>query len=852
MDFRILGSTEVLDRTRRVELPAGRGRALLALLILHPGEPVAAERIVDELWGEDPPRTAGTVVQELVSRLRRAFHPGRAKGSPSELLQTVGKGYRLALDPESIDANRFKQLLDEARSASPEERSAKLSDALGLWRGPALADFTYEPFAQRAIAALEELRIQAIEDRFEAELALGRCAELVADLEEAIAGHPFRERLRGFLMLALYRAGRQTEALEAYRRTRSLLTEELGLEPGPSLRGLQAAILRQDAALDLQPVVPAPERSSAAPSSWLPRERRTVTVLAMDLAPAAEPWVDPEAVARVGARAAGVAAGVLERHGGRVERLFGDMLMAFFGFPVAHEDDPLRAARAALDACTAVHALDQDASRVEGVRNRLRAGIETGDIVVAGPGAAVHDVVSGPVVAQAGKLQKAGEDGEVIVGPAAARLLRGTVILKPVEPLAMEGAQAAAWQILEVIAGAPALPRGLEAPMVGRQGELTRLRSAFRRAVRSGAAVRMTILGEAGIGKSRLARELVASIGGDAGVITLRCPAYGEGTFFPLRQAVVEAAGLRGWRALHDLLGRDDQRGRALSEIAEAMQLPAAPAGSGALFPAMRRLFEVLSSEHPLIVVFDDLHWAEPTFLDLVDHVAREATGRILLVCLARLELIERRPQWGEQDRFELGPLSSIDLQSLLTERAAGPIAPDAMRRIVEISQGNPLFAEQLLASLDEDTADAVPGSLRGLLTMRLDRLGPGERDVLRCASIAGMDMEQDSVRALLPDDAGPFVQRHLDALERKRLIQRAGANRFRFGHILIRLAAYHSITREDRARLHERFAEWLEHESPDRPQELAHILGHHLEQADTHRRATGAIPSLPSLEFHG
>src|SRR5712691_2347952 len=181
MDFRILGSTEVLDGTRRVEVPAGRGRALLALLILHAGEPVAAERIVDELWGEDPPRTAGTVVQELVSRLRKALHPGRTKGSQSDLLQTVGKGYRLAVDPGSIDANRFKQLLDEARGALPKERSGKLSDALGMWRGPALADFTYEPFAQRAIAALEELRIQAIEDLFEAYLALGRGGDLVAE-----------------------------------------------------------------------------------------------------------------------------------------------------------------------------------------------------------------------------------------------------------------------------------------------------------------------------------------------------------------------------------------------------------------------------------------------------------------------------------------------------------------------------------------------------------------------------------------------------------------------------------------------------------------------------------------------
>jgi DNA-binding SARP family transcriptional activator len=839
MDFRILGSTEVLDGTRRVELPAGRGRALLALLILHAGEPVAAERIVDELWGEDPPRTADTVVQGLVSRLRRAFEPGRARGGPSEPLQTVGNGYRLAIDPESIDADRFKRLLDEASDATPEARSAKLSAALGMWRGPALADFTYEPFAQRAIAALDELRIQAIEHRFEADLTLGRGGELVAALEEVIAAQPFREQLRGFLMLALYRAGRQAEALEAFRRARSLLIEELGLEPGPALRELQAAILRQDPALELQPTLRAAQRSDAAPSSWLPRERRTVTVLALDLVPVADPAVDPEAVGRLGARAARVAADVLERHGARVERLFGDMLMAFFGFPLAHEDDALRAVRAAFEARTAVHALDDDPSRVEGVRNRVRAGVETGEIVVAGPGAAPHDVVTGTVLAAAGRLQLAADDGEVIVGPAAARLLRGTVILKPVERLAIDGGQATAWRVLELVAGAPALPRTLGAPMFGRQDELTRVRSAFRRAVRSGSVVRMTVLGEAGIGKSRLARELVASIGADADLITLRCPAYGEGTFLPLREAVVEAAGLRGWRALHDLLGRDDHGRRALSEIAPAIALRAEPVSAVALFPAMRRLFEALASERPLIVVFEDLHWAEPTFLDLVDHLALEATGRIFLLCLARHDLIERRPQREPQDSLTLGPLSSDDLESLIAERA-GSIASDAPRRIVEISQGNPLFAEQLIAALDDDTTDAVPGSLRGLLTMRLDRLGPGERDVLRSASVAGMDVEQDAVCALLPDDARPFIKRHLDALERKRLIEPAGTNRSRFCHALIRLAAYQSMTREDRARLHKRFAEWLERESPDRPPDLAQILGYHLEQADTHRRKSG------------
>ena len=236
MDFRILGPTEALDAARRIVLPTGRGRSLLALLILHAGEPVASERIVDELWGDYPPRTAATVVQGLVSRLRRSLEPERARGESSELLQTVWNGYRLTVAPESVDANRFKRLLDSARDSAAEVRSATLADALSLWRGPALADFRYEPFAQRAIAALEELKVQAIEDRIEAELSLRRGGDLVAELEEVIAANPFRERPRGLLMLALYRAGRRADALAAYRQARSLFAEELGLEPGPALR----------------------------------------------------------------------------------------------------------------------------------------------------------------------------------------------------------------------------------------------------------------------------------------------------------------------------------------------------------------------------------------------------------------------------------------------------------------------------------------------------------------------------------------------------------------------------------------------------------------------------------------
>jgi DNA-binding SARP family transcriptional activator len=837
MEFGILGATVVRDRARLIALPAGRARALLALLILHVGEPVAAERIIDELWGEDAPPTAGTVVQGLISRLRRSLEPARARGGPSSILKTVGSGYCLAMAPESVDANRFKSLLDHARTASAEERSRILADALGTWRGPALADFTYEPFAQRAIAALEELRIQAIEDRVEADLSLRRGGDLVAELEEVIAANPFRERLRGFLMLALYRAGRRADALDAYRKTRSLFAEELGLEPGPGLRQLEAAIFREDPGLELKAPGRAGEQPLAAPSAWLPRERRTVAVVAVDTTPTASPAPDPEALARIGDYAARVAADALERHGARVERLLGDMLMGFFGFPLAHEDDALRAVRAALEARTAVYGLDADPSSGSRVRNCMRAGIEVGEIVVAAPAGALQDVVRGPVLALTGRLMQAAEDGDVVVGAAAARLLRGSLILKQVERLTSDGTKA--YRVLDVVAGASGVPRALTAPIVGRQEELTRLRSAFRGCLRSGSPVRLLVLGDAGIGKSRLAKELAASTREEANVITLRCPADGEGAFTPVRQAVVEAAGLYGWRALHDLLaGGGDQGSAPLNEIAEAMNVQADPGSASALFPALRRLLEVVARERPLIIVFEDLHWAEPTFLDLIDLLVSRAAGRMLLLCVARPELFERRPEWEVLDTLQVGPLSSGDLESLVIERS-GSIAADTRRQIVEASHGNPLFAEQLLAAIDDDT-ELLPGSLRGLLTMRLDHLGPGERDVLRCASVVGMDIARDAVCALLPDDAQVFVERHLDTLERKRLIERLEAKTYRFCHSLIRLAAYQSMTREDRATLHERFAEWLRHDQSDQLPEFAQSLGYHVGQAEMHRRAAG------------
>jgi len=263
MEFRILGAMEVLDGPRRARLPAGRGRALLALLVLNAGQVVPVDRIIDELWGEQPPPTASTALQGLVSKLRKEL--GRAT------VETVGNAYRL--NAADVDAERFKRLLDQAREAEPEERAQLLREAQALWRGPALLDVVYEPFAQAAIGALEESRLTSIEDRIDAELALGRTG-LVAEIDGLVKEHPFRERLRALQMLALYREGRQAEALNAYRAARATLAEEMGIDLGPGLRELHERILRQDSSLEV-PTVP------AGLGTWIPGERRIALSLAL-------------------------------------------------------------------------------------------------------------------------------------------------------------------------------------------------------------------------------------------------------------------------------------------------------------------------------------------------------------------------------------------------------------------------------------------------------------------------------------------------------------------------------------------------------------------------------------------
>jgi DNA-binding SARP family transcriptional activator/tetratricopeptide (TPR) repeat protein len=845
-----------VEGDRRVALPRGHARSLLGLLALHTGEVVSSDRLIDQLWGQAPPPTATKALHGLVSTLRKRLQP-RDDGKTPPVLETRAPGYLLAIDRDQVDANRFRRLVAEAAKAPVATKAARLRDALGLWRGPALDEFAYEPFAQAAIAELEELRLAALEERVEADLALGRHAELVVQLEGLVAEHPLRERLRAQLMLALYRCGRQVDALELYRVTRELLVDGLGIEPGPALQRLERAILAQDPSLELpQPVdrtLTAEEVVQPSAGRWLAAGRRTVTVVFADLSGSAgaQPTVfaDPEAVRPVVMQAYKAAVEVLGRHGATVEGFIGDVVVAVFGVPVAHEDDALRAVRAGLALREHLAAVNAAAERAHGVRLAARIGISTGEVVVGDPTSGGAST-SGPPVALAARLQQAAGDGEVLLGEPTRRLVGDAAVLEPATPAVVDrlGGSGIAWRLMDV----PQIraSAGADTPYVGRREELERLRGAFDRSVQEGRATLVTVIGEAGVGKSRLAREFATSVEPAARVVTGHCPPYGDGiTFWPLREILRELTNGSRLEGLTELL-TDDPDPSSTAEVAGAVGMVDQPGDPSALFGAVRRLFEAVARRKPLVIIVEDIHWAQPTLLDLLENLAASTHQPLVLLCLARPEFRERRTSWAQEldaaVTVPLAPLDPGDSERLLTSRRFGrALPPEAVTRVVETAQGNPLFLEQLLAALRDDLELRIPPTVQALLTARLDRLGPAEQDLLRCASVIGLDFSAEAVTALVAHQAIPFVDRHLEALEAKELVTPVRgptppSKAFRFRHVLIQLAAYGSLTHQDRSELHERFADWLERETGERVGELEELIGRHLEQAYMHRRDLG------------
>jgi tetratricopeptide (TPR) repeat protein len=511
---------------------------------------------------------------------------------------------------------------------------------------------------------------------------------------------------------------------------------------------------------------------------------------------------------------------IVERHGGSVEKFIGDAVMAVFGVPQVHEDDALRAVRAAVEM--------RDALPEIGVEARI--GVNTGEVVVG----AAERLATGDPVNVAARLEQAAAPGEILVGPETAQLVRDAAETEPTEPLELKGKSdpLIAHRLVVLHEAAPAFARRLDAPLVGRERELRRLGEAFGQAVADRSCQLFTILGVAGVGKSRLTSEFIGSLE-DATVVRGRCLPYGEGiTYWPVVEVLKQLP-----PATH--LGLEPA---AIGAIERLLGEDQAVSSSEEIPWAVRKLLETAAESSPVVAQFDDIHWAEPTFLDLLEHVAdltREAP--LLLLCLARPELLDRRPGWGggklNATTLLLEPLSSTQTDELL-ERLLGvaTLAPNLHARIRDAAEGNPLFVEEMVALVEEsgDGEVSVPGTIQALLAARLDQLEPAERGVLERGAVEGRVFHRGAVQALAPEETQ--VDSRLTGLVRKELVrpdkpQLPGEDAYRFRHLLIRDAAYEALPKATRGELHERFATWLDVHGADLV-ELDEIVGYHLEQA--------------------
>jgi class 3 adenylate cyclase/tetratricopeptide (TPR) repeat protein len=543
-------------------------------------------------------------------------------------------------------------------------------------------------------------------------------------------------------------------------------------------------------------------------TAGIPREvRKTVTVLFCDLvgSTALGESTDPEVLRALLARYFERAKAIVEWHGGTVEKFIGDAVMAVFGIPAAHEDDALRACRAATEL--------RDALPELGIHGRI--GVNTGEVVTG----TSERLATGDAVNVAARLEQAATPGEVLIGETTRALVRDAVVAQTVEPLSLKGKSepVPAYRLLSVL---EAPERSHASRFVGREPELAQLLDAWKRANAQARCELVTVVGDAGVGKSRLVAEALAEVG--ARVARSRCLPYGEGiSYWPVVEVVKQLAALPSdpvaAAAVRSLLG-ESEVGTSGDEIAWAFR-------------------KLLEEQAPLLVVFDDIQWGEETFLDLVESTALLSTGApVLLLCMARPDLSERRPGWPGVLRLE--PLPAEQADALIGDAVSGELR----ERIARTAGGNPLFISEMVAMAAENADVEVPPTLKALLAARLDHLDEPERTVLERGAVEGEIFHRGAVQALTPEETQ--VTMRLAGLVRRELIrpdraQLAGEEGYRFRHLLIRDAAYDALPKAVRADLHARFAGWLD-EHGHALVERDEIVGYHLEQAARCRAELG------------
>jgi predicted ATPase/class 3 adenylate cyclase len=605
--------------------------------------------------------------------------------------------------------------------------------------------------------------------------------------------------------------------------------------------------------------------------------RKTITILMADIVDSSRLSLalDPEALRNLISRYFDEMIASIQRHGGGVERYLGDEIMAVFGVPVLHENDALRAVSAAVEMRDTLATLNHELETVWGVQLAQRIGLNTGEVFT-GIDSQGHRFLSGEAVRVTKRLQEAAAPNEILIGESTYKLVRHAVVVESSSARAVKhGETFPAIIVVRVIARATGFQRRFETRFVGRAHQLAMISTIFGDLVNNRTSHLLTVLGEAGVGKSRLVLEVAGNLPGEMIVAHGMCLPYGEGiTYWPLAEIIREITRAKGGEpvnqsvaAIAEILAGVDKAKFIAERIAEVLGFGQGdPSTREETFWAVRRFFEAFARERPLVIVVEDLQWADPTFLDLVEHLVDFSRGfPIVFVATARPELLDTRPGWGRgktnATTVALEPLSESESREMISNLLGRlPLSALVEERITRAVGGNPLFAEELVAMLVEDdllrrgedcwvarsdlSELPVPSTVNALLAARLETLPPLERAILTAAAVEGVVFHQSAVKELA-EPVLDTLEDGLLALARRDLIRPeapsfAGEKAYRFRHVLIRDAAYHSLPKNARAELHERFAAWLEPTAKDRLREFEEIIGYHLEQAFQYRVALG------------